>query len=110
YRPGGGLDASGGGGGGQHEGRRGPAFMGEHRRCSGSYIEQERGYCLPASQPQVWPSFWAVSHCCRGAKYSSTAEASICSPPVSSCRVCCQGWLAPWASMAWNFLPASALP
>src|SRR5690606_3088736 len=43
----------------------------------------------PACQPQVWPSFWACSQVCNGAKYSRIAAASIFSPPVNSFRVCC---------------------
>src|SRR5690606_21373666 len=61
-------------------------------------------------QPQLWPSFCCCSHSCSGAKYSSTAEASIRSPPVSSLSVCCQGWCEPCSSMARNFSPAALLP
>src|SRR5690606_16250447 len=61
-------------------------------------------------QPQLWPSFCCCSHSCSCAKYSSTAEASICSPPVSSFSVFCQGWCEPCSSMARNFSPAALLP
>ncbi len=52
-----------------------------------------------ACQPQLWPSFCSFSQACSGAKYSSTAEASIFSPPVSSFMVFCHGWLAPLPSI-----------
>src|SRR5690606_36303091 len=61
-------------------------------------------------QPQDWPSFCCSSHSCRGAKYSSTAEPSICPLPVSSFIVSCHGWLAPLSSIAQNFCPATLLP
>src|SRR3546814_156278 len=62
-----------------------------------------------ACQPQAWPSFCCLSHSCSGAKYSSTAEPSICSLPVSSFIVSCHGWLAPLSSIAQNFCPATLL-
>src|SRR5690606_7857633 len=63
-----------------------------------------------ACQPQVLPSFCSTSHSCSGAKYSSTADASMVSPPVSSFSVCCQGWLLPLESIAQNFSPAAWSP
>lgn len=61
-------------------------------------------------QPQVWPSFCCFSHSCSGAKYSSTALASIFSVPVSSFSVACHGWLAPFSSIAQKRWPATLLP
>src|SRR5690606_19873376 len=63
-----------------------------------------------ACQPQLRPSFCCLSHSCSGEKYSSTAEASICSVPVSSFIVCCQGWLLPRESIAQNLPPPALLP
>jgi hypothetical protein len=63
-----------------------------------------------AFQPHMRPSFCCLSHACKGAKYSSIAAASMRSLPVICLRVCCQGWLAPVASIAWNFRPAALLP
>src|SRR5690606_26293453 len=68
------------------------------------------GAAAAACHPQVLPSFCSTSHSCSGAKYSSTAEASIVSPPLSSFSVCCQGWLLPLDSIAQNFSPAALLP
>ena len=53
-----------------------------------------------AVQPHCLPAFCCFSQVCSGAKYSSTAEASIFSPPVSSFMVCCHGWLAPLDNIA----------
>ena len=61
-------------------------------------------------QPQALPAFCCFSQACNGAKYSSTALASIFSPPVSSFMVFCHGWLAPLDSIAEYFSPAALLP
>ena len=63
-----------------------------------------------ACHPHVCPSFCCFSHACNGAKYSSTADASICSLPLSSFSVCYHGWLAPLLSIARYFWPAALLP
>ena len=47
------------------------------------------------SQPHCLPLFCVSSQPCSGAKYSSTAEPSSCSPPVSSFSVFGHGWLEP---------------
>src|SRR4249919_15435 len=96
--------------------KKGPAIAGPS--CCGvacqpaAFFSAGADAALAASafQPQVLPSFCCFSHACSGEKYSSTAEASIFSLPVSSFSVCCHGWLAPLLSIAWYFAPAALLP
>src|SRR5690606_9262784 len=95
--------------------RQAPPLAGRRKRQARPLAGRERQApssrpsALPA-QPQSLPAFCSFSHAYSGAKYSRIALASISPLPVSSFKVCCQGWLAPSPSIFQNFAPASLLP
>src|SRR5262249_58180459 len=64
----------------------------------------------PNYQPQDSPLFCSLSHFWRGAKYSSSADASAARSPVMASMASGQGRLAPIDSMALSFAPAAGLP